>query len=494
MIHALSETNLVSSICRESFYAFLREFWDVVIPEKPVWNWHIQFLCDELQVVAERVFRDQPKKYDLIINVPPGTTKSTIASIAFPIWTWVRMPTARHICGSHAFDLGMDLSRKSRDLVLEQSRHDGKASFHDCFPEIVLRDDQNTKGYFANTLGGMRKSVTVGGKSPVGFHAHFLIIDDPIDPQKAVSEAEIKNANDWMTESLPSRKVDKRITPTILIMQRLHQNDPSGNRLVRKQAGKIKHICLPADAREYEVHPPELLSYYDDDLLDPVRLPRSVLRESRSILGEFGYSGQFGQSPVPLGGGMFKVDRMKIDSPSVPHLHRVHRFWDKAATPGGGAFTVGVKMGMDKRDSRIWVLDVVRGQWDSDERERVIVQMAELDGREVIIGLEQEPGSGGKESAQATVRRLMGYRVKIDRPTGDKALRADPYSCQVNEGNVSLVKGEWNRDYIEELRYFPASTYKDQVDASSGAFNLMATTRRRVGPLFRGGVKCGNMR
>ena len=129
------------------------------------------------------------------------------------------------------------------------------------------------------------------------------------------------------------------------------------------------------------------------------------------------------------------------------------------------------------------MLDVVRGQWDSNERERVIEQTAQLDGPKVIIGLEQEPGSGGKESAESTLRRLAGYRVRVDRPTGAKEWRADPFSSQVNGNNVSMKRGDWNAAFLEELRFFPSSTYKDQVDASSGAFNMLANVKKKVGAL-----------
>ena len=100
-----------------------------------------------------------------------------------------------------------------------------------------------------------------------------------------------------------------------------------------------------------------------------------------------------------------------------------------------------------------------------------------------IITISMEPGSGGKESAENTVRNLAGWRVRVDRPTGDKAQRADGYSVQVNNNNVYLLKGMWNRDYIEELRFFSLenSKFKDQVDASSGAFKFVAK------PVFKAG-------
>ena len=178
---------------------------------------------------------------------------------------------------------------------------------------------------------------------------------------------------------------------------------------------------------------------------------------------------------------MFRVDRIRIDQPPADHnLRRIVRYWDKAATAGDGAYTVGAKIAKDA-DDKFWILDIVRGQWDSSERERTISQTTQMDGRKVQVGVEQEPGSGGKESAEATVRMLAGYRVRLDRPSGDKALRADPFSSQVNAHNVSLAKGVWNHDYIEELRYFPMGTYKDQVDASSGGFNMIETAKVRVG-------------
>ena len=173
---------------------------------------------------------------------------------------------------------------------------------------------------------------------------------------------------------------------------------------------------------------------------------------------------------------MFKVAQLIVET-AVHKMKRMVRYWDKAGTGGGGAYTVGTKMGLGF-DGRFCVLDVVRGQWEANERERIIRQTAEIDGAGVTVGIEQEPGSGGKESAQASVRNLAGFRVRVDRPTGDKTMRADPFAVQVNGGNVAILRGAWNRDYIDELQFFPFSTYKDQVDSSSGAFSLLLRSRR----------------
>lgn len=472
----ISRNELEASICKDSFYDFLCRFWYSIIPEKFTNNWHIEYLCDELQQVAERVFRGEPKEYDLVINISPGSTKSTICSIMFPAWCWTRMSTFRTICGSYAYHLAMDLSRKCRDVVQSDK-------WKELFGNINLREDQNTKGYFVNTEGGSRVAVGTGG-SITGMHGHILVIDDPLDPNQAVSEAELAAANRWMSETLPTRKVDKTITPTILIMQRLHQDDPSGRMLEMADRVKIRHICLPAEIDESnrgEVKPRKLVKSYVDGLMDPVRLPKSVLTEAKAELGEYGFAGQFMQRPVPLGGGMFKTGRIEIVN-AVPNMKMKIRYWDKAGTVDGGAYTVGLLMGRDE-DGNYWILDVVRGQWESAAREKIILQTARIDGKDVLVGIEQEPGSGGKESAENTTRMLAGFRVRIDRPVGDKVLRADPYSVQVNGGNVRLKQGLWNRAYLEELQFFPHSKYKDQVDSSSGAFSILTRKRIRVGAL-----------
>jgi predicted phage terminase large subunit-like protein len=203
---------------------------------------------------------------------------------------------------------------------------------------------------------------------------------------------------------------------------------------------------------------------------------------SEKKIGEYYYAGQYMQSPIPIGGAMFHVDRFHIERETPKKWRLRMRYWDKAGTKDAGAYSVGVLIGKDY-EGRFWVIDVVRGRWDTGARERTIKQTAKLDGKAVLVGVEQEPGSGGKESAENTVKNLAGHKVRIDRPTGDKAQRADPFSTQVNAGNVWLRKARWNRDYIEELRFFSLenSKYKDQVDASSGAFKYVAKPVIRAG-------------
>jgi predicted phage terminase large subunit-like protein len=468
---SFDEFQLRGSLCKRSFSDFLRQFWHVVVQEKLLWNWHLEFLCDELQELAERVFAGQKKKHDLIINISPGTSKSTIASIMFPAWCWTRMASCRIISASYQYNLATNLSRKSRDVIKSEL-------YQKCFPGIDIRDDQDSKGFFVNSKGGERYAIGVDG-GVMGQHAHIIIVDDPLDPKQAASDADLATANRWMEETLPSRKVDKNLTPTILIMQRLHEFDPTGARLEKGKKVAVRHICLPAELTD-NVKPVKCRDYYIDGLMDTTRLNYDALAEAEAQ-GDFVYASQYLQTPIPRGGAMFHVAKIGIGTPAK--ITRRVRYWDKASSQGSGTYTVGVLMGIDV-ENRYWVLDVVRGQWDSGRRENIMRQTAKKDGLGTVIWLEQEPGGGGKDSALGSVRGLAGYRVrpdKVGKSDGDKEARADAFSVQMNIGNVSMLKATWNEEYINELKYFPRSRYKDQVDASSGAFNKLAMARIVLG-------------
>lgn len=465
--------------CRESFLYFLQYFWPEYSSDEFKLNWHIEYICSQLQKLAERVGAGLPKENDLIINVPPGTSKTAIASIMFPAWCWTKWPWMRFIALSYSGDLSLESADYCRDIIRSEK-------FKETFPEISIKPDKDTKSNFRiiyeqdgkTKLGGNRFSTSVGAKA-TGFHAHIILIDDPIDPKQAVSEVELKGTNRWMDNTLPTRKVDKAVTPTVLIQQRLHQDDPTGHTLNKKK-DNILHICLPGEIRSYKekVSPPELAERYIDELLDPVRMPWNVLIELEQDLGQYGYAGQIGQDPTPPTGGMFKVDHLAIVDalPSPVSILDTVRAWDKAGSQDSGAFSVGVKMSK-LANGKFLIHDVKRGQWSTENREAIIRQMAEADGTNVKIHLEQEPGSGGKESAEATIRNLAGYSAYADRPTGDKTYRADPFSVQVNNGNVLLLRGDWIPTFKEELRFFPFSKYKDQVDAASAAFSKLASKK-----------------
>lgn len=169
---------------------------------------------------------------------------------------------------------------------------------------------------------------------------------------------------------------------------------------------------------------------------------------------------------------MFDVSKLKVIAPPLTGFTKIVRYWDKAGSDDEGCYTVGLKMGVigTGPERRFWILGMERFRKSSNEREAIIKQTAQNDGVHVYVVVEQEPGSSGKDMANYTITNLAGFKIRAERPTGDKTHRADVFSVQVNEGNVYLAPGDYIAELVEELKYFPASKYKDITDAASGAF------------------------
>lgn len=311
----------LAELCRRSFFRFIQEFWYIIIPEDPVWNWHIKYLAEEAQEMVKLIEHRRPKKYDLIVNIIPGSSKSTIFTVMLPVWTWVRDQRMRTLTASYSATLSTDHSVKSRDIIKSDK-------FKALFPQITIKYDQDNKTHYKNNKGGERIATSVGG-TITGFHAHLIVVDDPLNPQGAASEIERKTANDFMDITLSTRKVDKRVTPTILVMQRLHEDDCTGNWL--KKRDNIKHICLPGEESK-DIKPKELIKKYKDGLLDPARADRKALDELKANLGSYGYAGQIMQTPTPKEGAIWQKWIIPIERKDLPKLVKLGTDWDTAYT------------------------------------------------------------------------------------------------------------------------------------------------------------------
>jgi len=337
----------IAELCRRSLYEFVQEFWDVIIPEDPIWNWHIEYLCNDIQADVMRVCRlkERPavfedvrfmmpakkreqKLHDLLINIPPGSTKSTIITVMMPAWAWTVDPTLRIISASYSGDLSQDHAVKSRDIIQSDK-------YRLYFPEIEIRADFNNKNNYKNTKNGERYATSVGG-TIMGIHAHIIIVDDPLNTKQSLSESDLPGASAFVNTTLSTRKVDKAVTLTIMVMQRLHELDPSGDWLRKRdhEGKKLKHICLPARLSA-KVYPPELSARYVDGLLDIDRLSKEILEEAAIELGPYGFAGQMGQNPSPEGGGVWQewfVPVADKDMPSPSEMEGYGTDWDTAYT------------------------------------------------------------------------------------------------------------------------------------------------------------------
>lgn len=515
---AFPEAMVLAALCRQSFAAFVREFWDTVPGSRPCrWNWHMDVLCDELQKVAERVFKGLPKEYDLVINVPPGTSKSTIVSILFPAWTWTRMPEARHVCASHTDTLVLDLGSKCRSVVKSEK-------YHACFPTLRMSADQDSKEHFRLESGGERMTCTVAGKSPTGRHADFIIPDDPIDPKRARSVADKVTAAHFVREVIPTRMVEKGVTPIIMVMQRLGVGDPTD---VMEEiadapgACPLRRVCLPGvletDKDHANVSPPELLPNYTKQpdgtyLLDEHRLGKVALGQLYAALQEAGFAAQVKQAPHDVGSGMFRPEYFGRRRPTAPWQAKRVLYVDRASSTKDTACNTAITLmgktppGPDHAKGEYFVEYCRVGKWDPVQRNQEIRNAAqEARDRygpyhEPELWIEMEGGSTNADAWLMLCRALEGFNPRQHNPApeGSKERRAEGWSCQLAAGNVFLVDdGSWDiKSYVREHVAFPGSELKDRVDSSAGAFNRLAgpVARERTIHVIRGQKKNNELR
>jgi predicted phage terminase large subunit-like protein len=457
----ITEEQVLGELCRRSFYRFFLEFWDVLESETLVDNWHIQAICDELQEVAERVIRREPRENDIVINVPPGTSKSTIVTVMFPAWLWIRDASLRIISTSYSSALSINHAIKSRDLI--------KSDKYQKMFDLELKEDQAGKSHYKNTKGGERIATSTGG-TVTGFHAHFIILDDPLNPKEAESDAERKTANDYIQSTLNTRKVDKNISVTILVMQRLHDDDPTAKMLEKK---KVKHICLPAELGD-GVKPVSWREYYTNGLLDPIRMGKDTLADMKRDLGSYGYAGQFMQQPSPASGGIWKKEWFNVvPNASFPErLESLGTDWDLAYTKNmdnsASAWVVAGLLGTD-----IYIQEV---GWDWLEFPQLIHTMRAKQAPHFI-----EKKASGK-SAKQTMDSEGINAIEVDATT-DKIARARMASPTAEAGRVYIKESEYEKLLYDEkqgILKFPNAKNDDVADALSQSLIRLSNTFKFV--------------
>jgi predicted phage terminase large subunit-like protein len=454
--------------CRKSFYYFVKTFWAVIIPEVPVFNWHIEYICKELQDLSYYIVNRLPKPYDIIINIPPGSTKSTIVTIMWHPWLWTQDPRLRVISNSYSGDLSLEHASKSKDIITSDL-------YRTLFPEIIIRHDKSGKGSYENVKGGARYSTSTGG-TITGKHAHIILNDDPVNPKQAESDSLRLQANEH-TKTLSSRKVDKKNTPMVTIMQRLHDDDVTGY-LLKKKGDKIRHICLPAEVSD-RVNPPELKERYIDGLLDPVRIDREVVAEAKIDLGSRQYAGQYEQAPSVDGGNIIKAEWFGHISLSqflaIRGRAAIHFFLDTAYDEK--------KQKSDNDPSGILAACLLQNYlfifhaqkvWkEFPELMRFIPDYVKAHGYDGRSSIRIEPKANGISVIQA-VRKYTKLNVtRTPAPTDSKEVRLHAVSPKIECGRVILVEGDWNEEFVDEVSQFPAKTHDEYVDILVYAINYL---------------------
>lgn len=450
--------------------------WDVLEPKREfVGGWVVDAICEHLEAVSSGQIRR------LLINVPPGCMKSLTTDVFWPAWEWGPRgrPDLRYVSSSYSEALTVRDNRRARHLITSERYRD---AWGDRFR---LAGDQNAKLRYDTTASGFKIATSVGGMA-TGERGDRFIIDDPHNIKDGESEAKREAALQWFAEVVPTRLNDPDKSAIVVIMQRVHERDVSGL-ILAKELG-YEHLCLPMEYEAGHDRGPTAIGFEDPrreegELLWPARFSKRHLEVDlkpalRSWGGEYAIAGQLQQRPVPRGGGMFKREDLAIlDSAPEDVVARV-RGWDLAASKdGAAAYTVGVKLSMTPK-AVVVVEDVVRGQWSPGEVESMMRLTAERDGPGVEIDFPQDPGQAGKHQRTILSRLLHGFAVWSSPETGSKEDRARPLAAQAENGNVAIVRANWNDAFVAEAETFPRGTYKDQIDASSRAYARLVLSAR----------------
>lgn len=416
----------------------------------------------------------------LMIFAPPQHGKSRLVSEGFPAYWLGRRPDDPVIICSYGADLAEAKSRQARELVESED-------YANVFPGITTRNDSRAVKRWLLNAPYRGSLLAAGVDGPVTGHGAMLgVIDDPFENWKQAQSATTRNSV-WAWYRTTFRTRIREGGAIVLIMTRWHEDDLAA-RILQTQGDEWTVLRLPAiaetpqerTANDRYLGLPEAaadpLGREPGEPLAPRRYSRTALKALQSDVGSVAWAAEYQGVPRAPEGNRIKREWFRLVD-AVPAGSARVRYWDKAGTEGGGAFTAGVLLA--KKDGITYVEDVVRGQWSAFQRETVMKQTAQLDAQRygsstaVSIWIEQEPGSGGKESAQSTIRNLSGFNIHADIPSGGKDVRLEPFAAQAEAGNVRLLRGAWNGDYIEEMVSIPHGTYRDQGDATAGAFNKL---------------------
>jgi predicted phage terminase large subunit-like protein len=455
---------------------FVREAWHVLEPGNPyIHGWHIDAICEHLQAITDgRLTR-------LLINVPPGFSKSLLVSVFWPAWEWgpAGLPHLGYIATSYKEDFCKRDTRKMRDLVSSEW-------YRALWPHVVLTRAGELS--FQNDQRGVRDGIAF--PSLTGGRADRVLIDDPHSTETAESDSDRDRTTRIFRESVPTRLNNPTMSAIVLIMQRLHQDDLSG--VIERLKLPYEKLILPMEF-EPERRCSTSIGFtdprsYAGELLFPERFPRAVVERDKIPMGPYAVAGQFQQRPAPRVGGMFERRWFGTVDAAPARAKRV-RAWDLAATEKSGSnnpdFTAGVLMARDEQGI-FYIEHVERFRAGGDAVERAIINLAESDPPGTKVRLPQDPGQAGKAQAQYLARQLAGHTVVVKPVSGSKSVRSEPLASQAAAGNVKVVKGPWNDVFIEELCLFPNGSNDDQADAAADAFSELV-----LGP---GGIRVGTVR
>jgi len=462
-----------AKLARNSLEVFVKLAWPLLNPGVPlIWGWHLSAVCEHLEAAKNGWIKK------LIINLPPATSKTSLVAQCFPVWAWLTEPESRWLFAAYNQDLSTRDSLARRNLIQSDW-------FRTWFaPEWQIMPDQRLKTQYANERAGWHKATSVGG-GITGWHADYQVIDDPMKAQDLQSTRLYTHVR-WYFETFESRVRDAANSRRIVIMQRLARRDLTG---VLLEQGGWEHLCLPAEFVP-ERRASTSIGWQDPrtepgELLDPVRLPKSLLEQYRlggenieRGLGSAIYAAQYQQDPVIAGGNIIKRDWIRFyrGSERPKEFEQFIGAWDMSFKGFSTSdFVVGQVWG--RIGASYYLLDQSRGQWGFSDTARNVESLA-VKWPQVRRWLIEEAANGYAilNFLRPTVPGLVGVK-----PKESKIARFSAVSHIFERGDVFLPaidENGWVETVVDELTSFPSGAKDDIVDATAWALSDMAMRAR----------------
>ncbi len=471
MLALSSDVDIDRELAARSFREYVEMAWPQVEPASPFMpNWHIDAICDHLEATkAMDITR-------LLINVPPGCSKSMLTTVLFPTWRWTDNPEWKAITTSYG---EMPVERDClRSRALLESHWWRERWGHQMRP----MKSRWTKTYYRNEQGGFRLGATPGGQV-TSEHANTHIYDDPLKPIEVtgsvhVSKAALEAAAQFETQTMATRFVDFATSVKIIVMQRLHEGDNAGRAL---QDEGFVHLCIPmryepqifVDGGKCPIKNCKAQHLFKDprteegELLDPARKPEEAVARLEIELTPRGAAAQLQQRPSPAEGAIFKKHQIRYyRRADLPKLQKLLQSWDMTFKQAGSSFVVGQVWGQAGADC--YLLDQVRDRWgfsETCEQVRMLTVKWPKANRKLV-----EAKANGNAVVDALQSEIPGF-VLVE-PEGGKEARAHAVEPQFEGGNVWLPhpdEAPWVVGYVEEVLGFPAMVNDDQVDCTTQA-------------------------
>ncbi len=481
----------------------MRLAWPQVEPNRLRWSWHLGAMSECLSAVSMGQIRK------LLINVPPGGSKSLMVSTMWPSWDWIDHTSRRFIYVTYAQNLSNKNARLHRNLVQSewyQARWGDRAQ--------IDPDSSRTVKEFFNTAKGWRFSSSVGGEL-TGRHGDVLCFDDLVKAQDAEGRAivdpkAIEKANDFWFKAVHTRRADAPNTIHVGIMQRLHEQDAAAQCIDKGDYVKLilpmefdpprKCVVYINDGKIFSPPEPELdengerLSekwvppegsevWLEDpraeagELLIPNRFPREVVEADKVALGPQTFEAQMQQNPTPRGGLIFEVSKFQIWNKLPPGLRKIITvdcaFKNKAENDQVAIQCWGVK------SPNYYLCDQILGRYDVRGTMEKIAEMKDRHPRSVGIYVEDKAnGPAVMQILGDTIPGLQEWSPGSDSKTG----RAEAVAPLVSAGNVWLPDPNtagWVRAFKVAAGKFPLVTHDDEIDAMTMGLLILHKPRHR---------------